>query len=362
MKLPKGFKLSSVHCGLKKKKLDLGLIQCEGYASAVGFFTANLNVSYAVSLSRKYINQPIKAVLVNSGNANCFTGKDGYKDTLAIAEELADKLGVKSSNLLLASTGIIGKKLPKEKIIRALGNLVRYPDNNYRKFAQSISTTDTFLKIAYAKGSAAGGSILGFAKGAGMIAPHMATMLSFVLTDLDIPMPLFKKIAKVALEESFNAITVDGCMSTNDTVFFLTSRRVKITGKAQINEFCANLKKVTLNLAKMIVQDGEGATKFIRIKIKGAKSVSEAKKASLAIANSNLFKCALYGQDANWGRIVASLGQAGIKIAESFSVKHSDLTKKNIELEVNLKRGKFSADVYTCDLTPKYVKINAQYN
>ena len=362
MKLPKGFKLSSLHCGLKKKKLDLGLIQCEDYASAVGFFTANLNVSYSVSLSKKHVNNRIKAVLVNSGNANCFSGKNGYRDTLAVVSELAVKLGVNSSNLLFASTGIIGKKLPKEKITRALGNLVNYPDNDCRKFAQSISTTDTFVKMAYSQVGSGAGSVLGFAKGAGMIAPDMATMLVFVLTDLDIPKPLLKKIAREALEESFNSITVDGCMSTNDTVFFLTSNCVRLTGKTQAEEFAKNLKKVCLELAKMIVKDGEGATKFIEIKIKGAKSVLEAKKAGLAIANSNLFKCAIYGADANWGRIVSSLGQAGVKLGEEFLVKPSDLTKKNIELEINLNRGKCSWSVYTCDLTPKYVKINAQYS
>jgi len=187
-------------------------------------------------------------------------------------------------------------------------------------------------------------------------------MLSFILTDVDIPKPLFKKIARAALEESFNSITVDGCMSTNDTIFFLTSKRLKLTGKNQVIEFSRNLQKVTLDLAKMIIRDGEGTTKFIRIKIKGAKNSLEAKKAGLAIANSNLFKCAIYGADANWGRIVSSLGQAGIKLEEGFLVKHSDLHKKNIELEVNLKRGKCSASVYTCDLTPEYVKINAQYS
>ncbi|MBU1112535.1 MAG: bifunctional glutamate N-acetyltransferase/amino-acid acetyltransferase ArgJ [Candidatus Omnitrophica bacterium] len=362
MKIPQGFSLASLNCGLKKQKPDLGLIQCQGFSKAVGFFTSNLNVSYSVSLSRKNISNPIKAVLVNSGNANCFSGKNGYKDTLAVVKQLAAKLGVSSSRILFVSTGIIGKPLPKGKIIRALDDLVNRSDNNCRKFAKSISTTDTFLKIAYSKATKAGGSILGFAKGAGMIAPNMATMLGFILTDVDISGGQFKKIAKQALEQSFNAITVDGCTSTNDTVFFLSSQRIKLAKKSQAIEFSKNLNKVSLALAKLIVKDGEGASKFIQIKIKGAKTLAEAQKAGLAIANSNLFKCAIYGADSNWGRIVQSLGQSGIKLDENFSVKASNLAKKDITIEVDLKRGKCAGSVYTCDLTPEYVKINAEYS
>jgi len=360
MSLPEGFLLSGIHCGIKKKKLDLGLISCQAMLKAQGVFTANANLSYSVVVSKKNIDNPIKAVLVNSGNANCYSHKRGLKDTEDIISKLAHHLGVRKSNILIASTGIIGKKLPKEKIIKSFPKLIKSLDKNSKSFSRSILTTDTFAKTAKAKAGRA--TIVGFAKGAGMIYPNMATMLAFILTDADIAGGVLKKIVKEAIEESFNSISVDGCQSTNDTVFFLSSKKVAVKSKKEIKIFSQELKNVCLNLAKLIIKDGEGATKFVTIKIKGAKTKQEAKRAAFSLANSNLFKCALYGANANWGRIISALGQAGIKVGENIGISSTPLTKKNIELIIDLKRGKSSWQVYTCDLTPEYVRINAEYS
>tara|TARA_B100000315_G_C14593773_1_gene597486 strand:- start:6742 stop:7836 length:1095 start_codon:yes stop_codon:yes gene_type:complete len=364
MIIPDGFLLSGLHCGLKRKNLDLGLIYIYDFAKAIGFFTPNVNPSYSVTLSRKHINNQIRAVIVNSGNANCYSHKQGLKDTKEIVSALAKYLNIKSSDVLIASTGIIGKKLKKNNIIKNIPNLVKSLINEGDDFSQSLLTTDTFTKQAAVKIKlkVKTATISGFAKGAGMIYPNMATMLGFILTDVDLPKSLFKKIAKAALDESFNSISVDGCTSTNDTVFFLSSRKVSLKTKKDIDCFSLKLKDVCLKLAKLIVKDAEGASKFLEIEIKGAKTKLEAKKAGFSLANSSLFKCAIYGANANWGRIIASLGQAGIKVSEDISIKAGNLKKKNIKIAVDLKRGKSGATIYTSDLTPKYIKINAEYN
>ena len=360
MSTPKGFLLSGTHCGIKRKRLDLGLIYAEEPCKVVGVFTANANPAYSVTFCKKNINNPIKAILVNSGNANCYSHKAGLKDTEDIALKLAKKLGTDTSNILFASTGIIGKKLPKGKIVKGFGELIKKLGKDVNNFSQSILTTDTFVKIAKAK--AAGATILGFAKGAGMICPDMATMLGFIITDVAMPQGLLRRIVKEAVDLSFNSISVDGCMSTNDTVFVASSGKVRLKNEFQIKEFSRKLGEVCLKLAKMIVKDGEGASKFIEIEINGAKTSIEAKKAGMSLANSSLFKSALYGANANWGRIISSLGQAGIKVGENISIKSTSLKKKEVKISLDLKRGKAKGTVYTCDLTPEYVKINAEYS
>jgi len=360
MRLPKGFLLSGTHCGIKRKKLDLGLIYAQEPCKVVGVFTVNANPAYSVTFCKKNISNPIKAILVNSGNANCYSHKGGLKDTEDIAWKLADKLGVKTSNILFASTGIIGKKLPKYKIVKGFGELIKKLGKNVNSFAQSILTTDTFAKVASTKVGKA--SIVGFAKGAGMICPDMATMLGFIITDVDISQGLLTKIVKEAVDLSFNSISIDGCMSTNDMVLIATSKKVPLKSNFQIKAFRRELSKVCLSLAKMVVKDGEGASKFVEIEISGAKTSIEAKKAGMSLANSPLFKSALYGANANWGRIISSLGQAGIKVGENISIKSTSLDKREVKISVNLKRGKAKGVVYTCDLTPEYVKINAEYS
>lgn len=358
--IPKGFLLSGIHCGIKKKKLDLGLIYSKNPCLASAVFTTNSNPSYSVMLSKTNARIACRAILVNSGNANCYSHKSGLKDTQDIVVKLAKILKVKKGEVLIASTGIIGKKLPKEKIIKSFPALIKKLGRSSNDFARSILTTDTVKKAVSVKVGPA--TITGFAKGAGMIYPNMATMLGFVITDADVPANIFKKATKQAIEESFNSISIDGCTSTNDTVFFLSSKKVPLKGKKRLDLFSKKLKYACMQLAKKIVKDGEGATKFIEITIKGAKTKHQAKRGGLALANSNLFKCALYGANANWGRIVSALGQAGIKITEDVSIKATSLKKKNINITVDLKEGKSQHTVYTCDLTPAYVKINAEYS
>ncbi len=363
MKLPEGFILSGINCGIKKKKLDLGLIYICDKGRAVGVFTKNANPSYSITVSKKNITGQTKAVLVNSGNANCCSHKRGLQDTNDIVEALAKYISVDKKNILIASTGIIGKSLPKRKIISNISKLVKSLTDKSDDFAQSILTTDTFVKTACDSLTLSGKKtvISGFAKGAGMIYPDMATMLGFILTDIDIPYNLFKGIAKEAVDETFNSISVDGCMSTNDTVFFISSRKIKLSSKDEAL-VARKIKGVCLELAKMIIKDGEGASKFITITIKGAKNKQEAKRGAFSLANSNLFKCALYGANTNWGRIISALGQSGIKVREDIEIKADSLKNKNITIVIDIKRGKHKWTVYTTDLTPKYIKINAEYN
>jgi len=361
MKIPSGFQFASVNCGLRKERKDLGLIYCEEPATAIGFFTSNANVAYSVDYCKKNIKNPIKAVLVNSGNANCFSHKTGLRDTTTLMKKLAEKLKVDEKSLLFASTGIIGVKLPFDKVADGFAPLLSGIGDDFMGFAKSIITTDKYEKISYAPvGKSA--CVLGIAKGAGMICPTMATMLSFVMTDAFVPGPKFKAICREAMEESFNSISVDGCMSTNDTLFVLSSKKVILKTSREIEEFTEGLKKVCLDLAKMMVADGEGASKLIEIAIKNAKSQKEARLGALAIANSNLFKCAVYGQDANWGRIIGALGHAGIALTQDAKITASDLTKKEVVITVDLKRGKSNWRFFASDLTPEYIKINADYN
>jgi glutamate N-acetyltransferase/amino-acid N-acetyltransferase len=365
MNIPQGFLLSGIHGGIKKEGNDLGLIYCEGFAKAIGLFTLNANPSYSVVLCKENINNPIKALLVNSGNANCFWHKNGIKDTKTVINQIAKLIRVKPASILIASTGIIGKRLPVEKIVEGLPRLIKNLGPKPGDFSTSIATTDTFSKIAseslYLKKGKA--NILGFAKGAGMISPHMATLLVFILTDVNLSLPVFKKIAKEAVEESFNSITVDGCMSTNDTILFLSSAKVALTGEKEQTEFVKKIKNACLELAKMVVRDGEGASKFIEISVRNAKTKEEAKRGALYIANSNLVKTAIHGANPNWGRIVAALGHAGIKLEEGkYNIHLSDLKKKDIKISVDLKQGSHSWAVYTSDLTPEYIKINAEYS
>jgi len=362
MQLPKGFILSGSYSGIKDKGLDLGLICCQNLSVGVGFFTTNANPSYSVIVSRQNIAHKVKAILVNSGNANCFISGDGLRKTQIICRKLAGILKAEEENILIASTGIIGRRLPDKKIISALPALVNNTTNGIKNFAQSIITTDSFIKIS-SRNLNLGAKpvcITGFAKGAGMISPHLATMLVFILTDAAVDRKILKKFSSYALGDSFNSITVDGCMSTNDSVYVLTSAHPAHLPKKDLDKFGSALREVFIDLAKMIVQDGEGATKFIRLTVNEALTDNEAEIACRAICNSALFKTAMYGENSNWGRIIAALGAAGIKVKENnFKVRATSLAKKNIRINVYLGRGRSSKTLYTSDLTPAYVKLNA---
>ncbi|MCX5701957.1 MAG: bifunctional glutamate N-acetyltransferase/amino-acid acetyltransferase ArgJ [Candidatus Omnitrophica bacterium] len=370
--LPIGFKASGIASGIKKSgKLDLALFYSDLNAKAACQFTANKIQAAPIMVSKRHLKESsnFKAIIVNSGNANCFTGQMGLKDSEETTQFLAEALDINKQNCLVASTGIIGRRLPLLKIKEAMPYLISgLSRSGIGKAKLAIMTTDTFAKeitVSFNIGKSKV-TICGVAKGAGMIAPNMATMLAFLLTDANITKRALNKALEVSMNHSFNCITVDGCMSTNDSVMVLSNGAAKnklIDINRHFNLFSLALNTICLELAKSIIKDAEGASKFIQIKVDKAKSFKEARHVGLAIANSNLFKTAMYGENPNFGRIVAAIGASGIEVKEKdLKIKVSPLDKKNINIEVSINRGNSSAVVYTSDLTEEYIKINAAYN
>jgi glutamate N-acetyltransferase/amino-acid N-acetyltransferase len=397
MIIPQGFESSGIYSGIKRsKKKDLGLVYSQSPAVCAGVFTSNKVKAASLRVCIEQLkSKTSKAVIVNSGNANCFVGKRGISDAKEIINTLAKELGVAKQSVLIASTGIIGRTMPLEVITQGIPKLC----NNLNKsglgdFAEAIMTTDTFKKVISLKIKVNGKSVVisGVAKGAGMIYPRLenpsqkhATMLVFILTDAAIKRSLLQEALENSVNKSFNCITIDACTSTNDTVLLLANGAAEnkpIVKKGKdFSAFNKGLDYVCESLAQMIVDDGEGATKKIEILIQGAKNNKDAKIAANAVANSDLFKTAMFGGNPNWGRIVAAIGAAGIPINEEkleiYFNSHrifnkgriSPLNNKNllvvsklIKVKVNLNEGKFDSKVYTCDLTPEYIKINAEYN
>ncbi len=370
--LPLGFKVNAVSCGIKRSgKLDLALLYSDLPAQAAAGFTTNKIQAAPIKLSQRYLraNKNFQAIIVNSGNANAFTGNLGLKDAAETAKITAKFLRLKKSSVLVNSTGIIGRRLPLLKIKKAIPLLVKgLSVSGMKRVQKAIMTTDTSSKGITVKFNLGAKTITicGIAKGAGMIAPNLATMLVFILTDAHIAQGVLAKALSLCLEDSFNCITVDGCMSTNDSVILLANglaANVLIKGGKNFNKFSRALGIVCLELAKLVVQDAEGATKFIRIKIRGAKNFKDARKTALAIANSLLFKTAIYGENPNFGRIVCAIGASGIAVREErLKIKVSPLSRKEIDVEIALGMGSAEATIYTSDLTPEYIKINAEYN
>lgn len=372
--LPVGFMASAASSGIKRSgKLDVALFYSEPPAKAAATFTANTIQGAPLAVCKSYLkhNRDFRAIIVNSGNANALTGAQGIKDAIETTKATAKILGVKRESVLVASTGVIARRLPLDKIKRVLPQLTEdLSSQGIQKAKKAIMTTDTFTKEITAKVRIGRETITicGIAKGAGMIAPHMATMLAFIFTDATIGYDVLKVALGNAVAGSFNTITVDGCMSTNDMVMIMANgaggAAIIKPGTPAYALFNKALLAVCDSLARMIVRDGEGATKFIQIEVTQAKSYAEAKQVALGIANSNLFKCAVYGENYNaLGRIAAGIGATGVKIKEKdLGIKISALGKKDITIRVALKRGKKQARVYTSDLTPEYVKINAGYN
>ncbi len=370
--LPLAFKANGIPCGLKRSgKLDLALIYSGVSSKAACRFTINKIQAAPIKINKENLkgSRHFKAIIVNSGNANCFTGAQGLKDARETAGFLAKTLEIRKKEVLAASTGIIGRRLEVQKIKKAIPGLIRgLSKEGLAKAKKAILTTDNFSKELTVKFNIGNKTVTvcGIAKGAGMIAPNMATMLAFILTDANITPGALNRALDSAIACSFNCITVDGCMSTNDSVMLLANGAAGnplIDVNKHFHAFACALKIVCLELAKMIIKDAEGASKFIQVKVKEAKNFKEAKTAALSIANSNLFKTAVYGQNANFGRIVASIGASGVDIKEKdLKIRVSPLNKKDIFVDVSLKRGKSAATVYTSDLTPEYIKINAQYS
>lgn len=370
--LPLGFQASGVASGIKRSgKLDLALLYSVMPAKAACRFTLNKIQAAPIRLNKAQLKRSknFQAIVVNSGNANCFNGKAGLRHAEETAGGLAMALGIRKENVLVASTGIIGRRLPLAKIKKAIPGLLKgLSRQGINQAKRAILTTDRFVKeiTAEFKVGKSKVSVCGIAKGAGMIAPNTATMLAFILTDALISQQALNKALGIAVESSFHSISVDGCMSTNDSIILLANARAgnKLIDKGKdFDTFASALGKVCLELAKMIIRDAEGATKFIQIRVVRAKSFQQARKAALSIANSNLFKTAVYGENPNFGRIIAAVGASGIEVREEdIKIKVSPLKRKEIKVEVFLNQGKGSSTVYTSDLTPAYIRINAAYN
>jgi glutamate N-acetyltransferase/amino-acid N-acetyltransferase len=387
-----GFSFSTVEAAIKKAgRKDLALIYSEVPATAAAVFTTSSVKAAPVLVSREHIaNGFAQALIVNSGNANACTGEPGMMVARETSLLVAGALGIEASAVQVCSTGVIGVQMPMGKIRTAIPALVDgLTSGTLDDVAQAIMTTDTFPKMEAAGGQAGGISytVAGIAKGAGMIMPNMATMLSFIITDAAVEPEFLQNSFRKSVERSFNAITVDGDMSTNDTCLIMAngmSGNPTITeGTAEGESFALILNDVLLSLAKQIVKDGEGATKFVEIRVGGAKDDADAKLAAMAIANSSLVKTAFFGQDANWGRIFAAVGYSGAEVDQSrLSLRFDDVTmarngvfagedaeargtevlkQKEFTVSVDLGIGGGTATVYTSDLTHEYISINADY-
>ncbi|MBF0233889.1 MAG: bifunctional glutamate N-acetyltransferase/amino-acid acetyltransferase ArgJ [Desulfamplus sp.] len=386
----KGFKFKGVKAGIKKDgKNDLGIIFSVRPASAAALFTENKVVAAPVIMGRERIRSGLcQAVVVNSGNANCFTGDQGLRDAAETARLVAHALTIPEALVMVSSTGVIGAPLPMDKLKNAIADLTtNMEEDGLENFAQAILTTDLAMKLVSRKGFIRGEefSIAGVAKGSGMIKPNMATMLAFICTDLDISSSLLKSSLKIACDSSFNRISVDGDTSTNDMVIALANgmSNVVLEESDDALDFQNILNEVMLELSKMIVRDGEGATKLVKIEIKGAASAEDAYKAAEAVSHSNLVKTAIYGEDPNWGRITAAAGRSGAMVdPEKMDLMFGDVVlvekgvwkgidaekraatvmkKSELEILLDLNLGTFSDFYYFCDFSENYVKINADY-
>ncbi len=385
-----GFKGSAVASGLKKKRgVDLGLIFSEVPAVAAGVFTTAKVKAAPVLLSMEHLQgHRAQAILVNSGNANACTGSAGLQVARHSAELVAAALNLAPQHVLVASTGVIGAPLDLEAIARSVPTLVQSLSSaGIPRVVEAMMTTDSFPKRSLFRGEAGGKPfrVLGVAKGAGMIMPGMATMLCFVLTDLRIEAGPLRKALSAAVETTFNRISVDGDTSTNDTVIVLANgmaRNNDLT-PGELDLFREGLHTVMGDLSTMIVRDGEGATKLVRILVKGAATPEDAARAARTVGNSSLVKTAFYGADANWGRVMAALGRADIQMreedvsilidhvkivekglavgAEAESLAQERMKGKEFSLVIELNQGSHDDFLLTCDLTHEYVSINANY-
>ncbi|MEN4017716.1 MAG: bifunctional ornithine acetyltransferase/N-acetylglutamate synthase [Methanobacterium sp.] len=379
--------------GSRKGKYGVTVIfSKESTASAV--FTSNRVVAAPVILTKEAVKDcRISAIVANSGNANCFTGREGLEDGKLMAKKVAAKLNIKLEDVAVASTGIIGRKMPMDIIEPLINESIETLENSPEasfKSAEAIMTTDTYPKEISVQTTLADGKLVkigGIIKGSGMIAPNMGTMLCFITTDVNTSGEDLNKALKRAVSKSFNMVVVDGDESTNDTVILLS------TGKSgKIDEkFQDALDFVCIELAKMMARDGEGATKYMEVMVNGAASKEDAKRAAKAVASSSLVKTALFGADPNWGRVAAAAGYSGaridekklditfesenetVEIVKKGSVMASEKSKEleiaekimkedEIKIIVNLNLGKYSATAYGCDLSCDYVRINSEYS
>jgi glutamate N-acetyltransferase/amino-acid N-acetyltransferase len=388
--VPRGFLFSTAEAAIKKPgRKDLALIYSERESVMAGMFTMNNVKAAPVKLSMKQIKLGKgQAIIVNSGNANACTGAQGMKDAREMSKLVAGLKGIRAERVYVCSTGVIGTLMPMERIRSQISKLVESLGKaTVDDVAAAIMTTDTFPKIV-SKRKKIGDkmvTITGICKGAGMIQPNMATMLSFITTDASIDKSALDAALRQAVSRSFNRITIDGDMSTNDTVLIMANGiagNEPISLKSRAYEvFAGTLTELAYELSEMIVRDGEGATKLVEIEVRNARTEKDAEKGAFAVANSLLVKTAIYGNDANWGRLMAALGYSGIAIKEEKidiylnglmvakngmatgvdKEANDKLKDRQIKIMIDLHLGKGSAKVLTCDLTEDYVRINAEY-
>lgn len=395
---PKGFKAVGNFVGLKKEKKDLTLILSENLCTAAGCFTQNIVKAAPVlwDIERvKTKENKIKGIVVNSGNANACTGITGLRDAEATAEVFAELAGCDKENVLVCSTGVIGVNLPMEKLLNGIKTTYPLLSNSFENgesAAEAIMTTDTFIKTICVEIELSGKKVTigGMAKGSGMINPNMATMLCFITTDADISRKMLDKALSECVKDTFNMICVDGDTSTNDTVLILASGLAEndpITEEnADYDTFKEALFEINKNLAVNCVKDGEGATKLMEVTASGIKTKDDARKLVNSVVSSNLFKAALFGADANWGRVLCAMGYSGAKFDPNLVTivfrskageillmdkgspivfdenKAADILKESdIYIDINLKEGTETATAWGCDLTYDYVKINGDY-
>ena len=389
-----GFTFSAVAAGIKipgSDRLDFGLIVADSPAAAAGVTTTNVVVAAPVEIARERLRKgTCCAILANSGNANAFTGEKGRADALELTAEAADLLRVDPESIIPLSTGVIGTSLPMDRLRSRLTDLVRGRDESrFLDFARSIMTTDTRPKTVLLDGKISGGPLrmLGTAKGAGMIAPDMATMLAVVLIDHRVEASFLKECLVEATEASFNAVTIDGDTSTNDTLLVLAGGlpdAAIVPGDKKDREiFASMLKQVCMDLARQIVSDGEGATKLVEVRVCGAPDRPAATRIARTIAESALVKTAFYCQDPNWGRIVAAAGRAGVDfdprrlalfigdvlVVSGGAPVNGDweqraakvMTQQEFSVVLDLNAGQGEASFLTTDLSEEYVRINAAY-
>jgi glutamate N-acetyltransferase/amino-acid N-acetyltransferase len=385
---PKGFRAAGIHCGIKRERPDLALLVSEVPASAAGVFTTNKVKAAPVRYTQRAVaGGHAQAIVVNSGNANACTGDAGLADSEEMAKLASDALGLDAELVLVASTGVIGVPLPMDAIRSGIPRAARELSSDGSAAARAILTTDNFPKTAATRLEIDGVEVTigGMAKGAGMIHPNLATTLCFLTTDASVPPAVLRGALKRAVSESFNSITVDGDTSTNDTVLLLANGLaggVPITNGEAFHRLTEGLMLVAGELARMVVRDGEGATKLVEIAVAGAASDIEAHQAAMTVANSLLVKTALHGGEPNWGRILAALGRSGVEMNEAttdvsfgpllvvrgglgvpgvWDAAAALLEEKEISVRIGLGVGTGQARVWTSDLSEEYVRINGSY-
>jgi len=388
---PKGFKVGGLHSGVKRKKKDLGILYSEVPAQAAAVYTLNKVKAEPIKLTQESLSKDgiLQAVIINSGNANACTGKQGMHDAIKMQEETAKKLNIKKDHVAVASTGIIGVEMPMDKIIPHISKLeLTKTKEASLDFGEAILTTDTFIKSVSFETEIDGKKVImsGTAKGSGMIEPNMGTMLSFITTDANIEADVLDKALKDIVNQTYNCITVDGDTSTNDMVLVMANGEAEnnllTENHPEWEKFTELLKQTSEELSKMIARDGEGASKLIEVTVNGANKVTDARKVAKSVVGSSLVKTAIYGTDANWGRVIVAIGYSGVEIdpeqidlniggiqllEKSEPITYSEeLAKKYLEeevinIDINLNQGPHSGKAWGCDLTYDYVRINASY-